>query len=505
MTSNLTTESISMKPHMSRFAVRGRALLLALAVAAPAACIPDRALDVTDPDVVDASNINSPAAAEGLRLGALARLNAMMGGTGNSDEGVMLFPGLLVDEWRSGDTFNQRDLTDQRAVDEATTVISAMWYNINRTRTASNQAIAALRQFPPAAASALPLNNSNIGQMYWLRGFAEMHIAANYCNGTPISELNFRDQVITFGNPESNAQVFARAISSFDSATSSAGVNARGDTVRILARIGRARVYTMQGQYAKAAAEIAASPAIPTTFRYFIFFQEAVSGTPVNQIWALNNSGRRYVVGNRDGGVGLDFATAGDPRVPTCTGGSAACLAIGVASTISFDNNFGPQTTRIGGPFYVQMIWPSRDDDIVIVSGVEARLIEAEAQLNSGDVTGWLATLNTLRASFATVKDPTNASTGTLAPLTDPGTTDSRVDLMFRERAFWLFSRGHRLADARRLVRPTSQGGYGRPVNSVYPNGPFFKGGTYGSDVNIIVPQTERNNPNFMGCTDRNP
>lgn len=35
--------------------------------------------------------------------------------------------------------------------------------------------------------------------------------------------------------------------------------------------------------------------------------------------------------------------------------------------------------------------------------------------------------------------------------------------------------------------------------------GTHFKGPQYGPDVNLPVPTDERNNPNFVGCTDRNP
>lgn len=475
-------------------------VVAAIATLGIGAC--DRALEVTDPDVISIENVSSPEAADGLRLGALGRLSGMTSG----GESVFHFTGLLTDEWRSGDTFVQRDATDQRFVREDVTVISGMWYDVNRTRTASNQAIDALRAFPPAAASALPLVQSGIAQMYWARGFAETAIAENYCNGTPISKFDLNGSVITYGAPESNAQVYARALGSFDSATAAAAANLRGDTVRILARIGRARVLLNQGKFAEAGAEISATPAISSDFRFRIFHQEAVSGTAVNQLWSLNNSGRRYVVGDKDGTVGLNFASSGDPRIPVCRGNDTVCRGFGVTNSVSFDNNFGA-SPRPGGPFFVQLIWPTRDDDAAIVTGVEARLIEAEAKLRSGDAAGWLATLNALRASFQTLKDPTNITTAaaTLAALADPGTQTAQEDLLFRERAFWLFGRGHRLADMRRLVRPVAQGGFGRAINTVYPNGAFFKGGTFGSDVNVIIPQSERNNPNFSGCTDRNP
>ncbi|MBA3405368.1 MAG: hypothetical protein H0U13_11905 [Gemmatimonadaceae bacterium] len=37
-----------------------------------------------------------------------------------------------------------------------------------------------------------------------------------------------------------------------------------------------------------------------------------------------------------------------------------------------------------------------------------------------------------------------------LPPLVDPGTADARINLLFREKAFWTFSRGQRLGDLHR-------------------------------------------------------
>jgi len=85
-----------------------------------------------------------------------------------------------------------------------------------------------------------------------------------------------------------------------------------------------------------------------------------------------------------------------------------------------------------------------------------------------------------------------------LPPLVDPGTPDARISLQFREKAFWTYGRGERLGDLRRLVRQ-----YGRPQDQVFPTGTFFKGGSYGTDVNLPVPQAELNNPSYTGCIDR--
>jgi hypothetical protein len=85
-----------------------------------------------------------------------------------------------------------------------------------------------------------------------------------------------------------------------------------------------------------------------------------------------------------------------------------------------------------------------------------------------------------------------------LTPLADPGTPDARLDLIMRERAFWMFGTGHRLGDLRRLVRV-----YQRPAETVFPTGAYPKGGSYGPAVNLPVSVAELNNPKFTQCTDR--
>jgi len=122
-----------------------------------------------------------------------------------------------------------------------------------------------------------------------------------------------------------------------------------------------------------------------------------------------------------------------------------------------------------------------------VADGIEARLIEAEALLQTPDLPGMTGILNDLRAA----QD--------LDPLAVPGTQAEGVDLLFSERAFWMFATGHRLGDMRRLIRQ-----YGRSADTVFPSGSYIKGGNYGDDVNLPIPQEEGNNPNAAGCLDRN-
>jgi hypothetical protein len=131
-----------------------------------------------------------------------------------------------------------------------------------------------------------------------------------------------------------------------------------------------------------------------------------------------------------------------------------------------------------------------------LVSGIDARLIEAEAKLNANDFAGMLTILNALRTSAQKIGNLNVAAMAAIA--TTPATKDAAVTLFFREKAFWTFGRGQRLPDERRQVRQ-----YGRTQDLVFPVGSFFKGASYGTDVNFPVTDNEKTNPNFQGCIDR--
>ena len=132
-----------------------------------------------------------------------------------------------------------------------------------------------------------------------------------------------------------------------------------------------------------------------------------------------------------------------------------------------------------------------------MLTGIDARLIEAEARINAGDFAGMFATLNALRTSTQTIGNKTIAAMPALT--TAPTTKDAALTLFFREKAFWQFGRGFRMGDLRRLIRQ-----YGRTQDNVFPVGTWFKGGAYGTDVNLPMVDTELTNPNYHGCLDRN-
>jgi hypothetical protein len=454
------------------------AALAAVALALGAgACKTDKILSVPHPDIIEPKDIRSAAGAEALRVGTLRQVNLATGGEDQVDpsqaflDPMFMLSGLLADEFRSGDTFVERNEIDQRAIRNQNANLDAGYRFLHRARVNAQITIEAITKYNPSAPP------WQVAQMYWLQGYTETLLAEYFCSGVPVSTADLTGAV-QLSDPLTTEQMLERAGGHFDQALTTLGPNTNDDTdaarVRNLSRVGKGRALIDLKRYSEAAAAVAP---VPTSFEFDVEFNQT---TVYNAFWSLNNNQRRYTVAAGEGGVGLDFATAMDPRLPVCRGGDAACLAAGVSGTRIFDTQFASVI-----PFYVQLKYPARDIPLPLADGKEARLIEAEAQLNSGG--DWLGTLNALRAMV----------TG-LAPLSDPGTQTGRVDLLFRERAFWLFGTGHRLGDMRRLVRQ-----YGRPVSAVFPTGEYPKGGQYGPDVNFPVSQSEENNPKFHACLNR--
>ena len=424
------------------------------------ACAPSEILEVEDPDIINPSNVQSQAGAEAVRLGALSRFNNATTGS----ESYIFLGGLFSDEWINGDSFIDRQQWDQRIVIPENSYLLGAYRAVQRARLSAEQAVELIRKYNTAAPG------WQVGEMFMVQAYVINLMAEVLCDGLVISDVvEGREE---YGNPMTTQAAFERALTLVNEGlTTVTGSTTNDVRVRNALALTKGRILANLNRQAEAATAVAG---IPTTFQYLNYQSQT---TYQNQYWAWNLNSRRYSVSEKEGTNGMDFVTAKDPRVPVCTGGDAACKAIGVTNTVKDD---------LTGPFNVLMIWTARDINIPLMQGVDARMIEAEAQLKAGNAAGALATLNAARAT----------KTG-LALLTDAGTADARLAQLFRERAFWQYGRGYRQGDLRRLVRQ-----YGKPVTAVYPTGAWHKGGNYGADVTTPVPQAEQNNPNIgVGVT----
>ena len=428
-------------------------------------------LQVVDPDLINPVDVQSAAGANAVRLGALQRLT-----TATSGGELFLLSGLLGDEWNNGDSYIDRQAVDERVINNANSFLLTANRSIFRARLSATQAIDLLKQFNPLGPAA------DVAEMFYVRAYLENIIGEDYCNGVVLSTVV--NGIEQYGSPTTTVVVFQTALAHADSGIALITGTAANDLKILYAlQVVRGRILVNLDRKPEAAVAVAA---VPTSFKYVRLNSVLLTGASTNQIWSFNNVARRYSVSTAEGTNGLNFATANDPRLPICQGGDVVCKANGVTLKVRDDAS--------AFPLYIQLLWPTGDSSVTISSGTEARMIEAEAAYKAGNTVLFIQKLNQARTEGGVA--------GLAANLTDPGTNVTRENLLFRERAFWLFGRGYRLGDMRRLIRQ-----YGRGAETVFPTGPWHKGGNYGTDVNFPVPQAEANNPNTTGpdlCTDHN-
>ncbi len=441
--------------------LRARRMALPLLLLATGAC---GLLDTDQPNIVEPGDLQSPAGADALRVGAISDFGFAKDGDGDLDlgrtDGQVLLSGLMADEFVLSTTPPTEQEVDQRRVFTNNSTVFDLYWNLQRARAAAENAAAALREF-----SLAPDETADVGEMLSLAGFGYVYFGEDFCSGVPFSRLD--GDTVVYGDPQTTQGMFNTAIARFDAALAEPGVQAEeSQEITYLASIGKARALLNLGDPASVAAAAAAVAGVPTDFVYAS--EHADSPSRLQNAIYNYSTGFLWSLSDQEGGAGLPYRSVEDPRIP-------------------FED---PEDVGLDGttPQFILLKYDQASSDVPVADGIEARLIEAEAALQGNDLAGMTGILNDLRDLQG------------LDPLDEPATVDEGVDLLFSERAFWLFATGHRLGDMRRLIRQ-----YGRTQDQVFPTGSYIKGGSYGTDVNIPLPQEVENNPNSAGCLDRNP
>lgn len=422
-------------------------------------------LDTEQPNIVPDEELGTPAGAETKRLGAISIFTLAKDGDFNpvaipgsedtfndNSDGHVLFSGILADEFVNPGFIPSRSEVDYRVIQPVTAGLGAFFQSLHRARAAAEDAAASLQ-----ALAEDPDANTGIPEMLSIAGYVYIFLAEDFCSGIPVSRIE-NDQIV-FGQQLTTVQVFDTAIARFNAALAHPSI-APGDPIHSLASVGLARALLNQGRFAEAATAVAS---VPSDFVYETEHATTPSNLHNGVFEAFNNG--EFGVEDQEGVNGLNYVSAQDLRV---TGDS------GLGSDLNTESWFPSKYSGF-------------DASVPLADYLEAQLITAESELQSGAFDAVTQRLNDLRASAG------------LDPLSPPGDATAATDLLFRERAFWLFATGHRLGDMRRLIRQ-----YGRDANSVFPTGDYFKGGlTYGEDVNLPLPRRETNNPNVAGCLNR--
>ncbi|MGI9044083.1 MAG: hypothetical protein ACR2GK_08165 [Gemmatimonadaceae bacterium] len=476
-------------------------LLLVATLALPiVACDTDEIVATVNPEELRPEDLTGLAAVPALVNGALRQFSGGYSGFGG--DAFLSASAVISDEFYYGDTFTTRQAADKREMQPAIlgNISDAAYTFLHQARLNARRAFALVDQFStPQTATA---DAASQAQLRAIEAYTYVTLSEGWCGAVPFSSIPDTGPIdpsaIEFGPPIGTVAMNEAAVDRFNEGL------AKNPNNR-LAAVGKGRALLNLGRYAEAAAAVSA---VPTTF---VFQIEHSTNTAAqnNPISSLTLNGR-YGIANLEGAdtpTGLlrpDAPTSGTAAPPVTAPG---------AEGIAFRGLQDPRVPYQGRPSsgnscftgsvrcWLNNNYPDFDSDVPLASGVEARLIEAEAAYNAGNFTLMMDRLNGLRAITAQLLGllyPRQVQVfpvglpPTLPPLVDPGTAQGRREMLFRERALWLFNTGHRQGDLRRLVR-----NYGLPSNQVFPSGPNFRGSVFGDDVAYPVPFAEENNPQF--------
>lgn len=445
--------------HVPSRGAAGRRLAGALLVASTlvlGACRTGDLLSVNTPDIVTPENLDGPAGLAVLRAGAFGDLALAIGGAAaghGSTPGLVHHVSAFTDEVTYSGTFPTRRLFDERRLTSEVGDINVLYRNIHRARASATTAAQAYQRVAPTDPAR--------AEMLALAGFTQVYLGENFCAGVSISNA-LPSGELEFGEPLTTQALFEQALARFNEAIAAAPA---ATPQAYLASVGKGRALMNLNRPADAATAVAA---VPSSFRMIAEYSTG-SARQQNGVYALSGVDRQYSVADGESPNGIAFRTRSDPRV-------------------RWSRTPGEVGQDGATAFFLQLKYDGPAAPVALATGLEARLIEAEAALRAGNVPAFRDIHTALRATVGL--PPVDVASMSAA---------QRIDFHFQERALWLYLTAQRLADMRRLVRQ-----YGRGAESVFPTGPYFKGGTYGTDVNFPLPVSEENNPKSKGCLDRN-
>lgn len=388
-------------------------------------------MGILTPDVIAEDNFDPSADAITLSLSAQSNLY-------RATHAVIPFSAFLSQEAWVGAVRQETNDIGRRVMTAGTSdVNTALWTPIQRAIATNEVTIQVLAPAPGAA------SNINLARAYMNSGFSFVLLAEHFCQGA-----------FLVGPPLTPAQVLDTAINRFTSAAmvgaaaATAGV-AEGTKVVNASNVGLARAHLQKAEYTSAAT---AAALVDPAFVY----NAVTTADPNNRSLA---NGVFFFDQNALVVVPDAFRTLNDPRVPWQDAGR------------------GAQDTQL--QYYHQLKYAGFATPIRIASGLEARYIEAEAELQTGDSTAALALIAARRSANGQPAFTGTTRAEILAELLDQ-----------RAREFWLEAK--HVGDMNRHPTVT-------PYLGVSGT-PFYKPaqGNYGAATCLPVPQAEVDaNPNF--------
>ena len=439
--------------------------------------------DITDSQLPD--GVESPSMYNN-REGAVRLTQSVMGALSGAIREYIIESGLLTDELNADGS--SHGWADQRRSYYSIRPVTEPYGTLHEVRSLARLARGIVTKYVSGETSSWQ------GTLFLYEAYAEILLADGWCSGVPLSTMDFEADW-TYRAGSTTTDIYKHAIVLLDSAYAHA---ADSLPLQFAIQTLKARAFVALGRYPDAKAVVEGIGA-DERFPLQISFQAATnpSATTVSAHLFVT----RATVSDREGINGLPYLSVRDPRT--------------FVDSIRVPAGTGPAGVPSHVVWFPRKYMAPDSTSFVITSGIEARLIEAEALLHEDNLGGFLTALNTLRTtgSYSSIDTVFNgpaivridtawvAGTGGVAglrPLADPGSVAGRLTLLFSERAAWLFVTGNRQGDLRRLIRM-----YGHDPESVYPTGAYMgtsETGTYGADISLAIPAAESRNPLFRGC-----
>lgn len=364
-----------------------RAVALA-AVIATVGCT-DSFFEVSDPDILEANNIDPEK--DGVVLARSAFQNLV-----DAYGDHIVYSAWWSHEARVGDTFPTRNEFGRRFLDDTNgTLNGEVWSPIARAATTGEQAYGILKDKP----------GIGLAVAAFTEGYAMLLMAETFCEGTVAAST-------TEPGPKlSTTQMLDLAVERLTAAKTEAAklTGAEATGLAGAAQVGIARAYLQAGKKTEAAA---AAKLVAASFNYeFKYVDDAANrGRVGNNVWNFTTARQSLVVPPEYRAI----ADAGDPRIKYDD-----------AKRFAQDSEL---------QFYRQQKFPGYGTAIRLASGLEARYIAAEA---GGSIGEQIALINERRA------------VGKQAPFDSGDAAAVLAELMEqRARDFWL--EGKKTGDYRR-------------------------------------------------------
>ena len=426
-------------------------------------------LDVFDPDIVTPEDVSDPASLPIAIAGVVGDFQLMF-------DDIARYTGMLTDEFILAGTFPTRVQVDTREMLSDNATLNGVYENIHVSRFSADNLVQAAQGLvgDPEADQDLVTQAIAIGQFYG--GYVRLLMAEMYCQsilgGGDPENPNYESSPVL---PDARMQ---DALTMLQAAQASAAALGSADLADA-AKVGQARANMWLGNYAAAAS---AAASVSTGFEYMAEFS-ANDPSQYNDVYDFtygDNQVIRWTVGD---GTQAERNLERFPFYDEFV--DAGLLLPDPPSSFSAFNS--------SILVHLQMIYPppvspgvpqtpptanGQSSPMVIASGFEARIMEAEAAYRGGDVAGAEATINAL---LTTGDTPLGAI---FAPVDLTGDFDSDIALIgyAYEAGAWLT--GHRMGFVRRVLRNDN-------VDLFPPTQP-------GSDASFpVVKQELDNNPDI--------